>query len=115
MHLYGLNYYASGDYEQGVGFFNKLLNLDKERGEWFATAESIFIKSMILEMPKISFYWRRELDSTLTEVSYYMGKIYLLENERAAALEQFETYKMSGVNPLYLQEVGDILLPQQSE
>jgi tetratricopeptide (TPR) repeat protein len=115
LHLYGLNYYARGDYEQGVGFFNKLLNLDKERGEWFYYRGIYFYQKHDLGDAKNQFLLAQKLDSTLTEVSYYMGKIYLLENERAAALEQFETYKMSGVNPLYLQEVGEILLPQQSE
>jgi tetratricopeptide (TPR) repeat protein len=115
LQLFGLSYYALGDYERGVGYFNKLLNLDKEEGVWYYYRGIYFFKKNDLGDAKSQFLLALRLNNMLTEISYYLGKIYLAEGDPEAAREQFINYQNSGTDPACLQEVSEILRPEKPE
>ena len=115
LYLSGLNYYALGDFERGVGFFNKLLSLNKDEGEWYYYRGIYFFQKDDLKDALNQFLMAQKLDDTLTEVSYYLGKIYLQNGEQKAARQQFEIYKKSGLDPEKTIEIEKYLLPQKSE
>ena len=115
LRLLGLDYYALGDYERGVGYFNKLLKLDKDEGEWYYYRGIYFFQKDDLNDAKNQFLMAQKLDSTLTEVAYYLGKISLQEGDEAAARQQFGIYQKSGLDETKRNEIEAYLIPQKIE
>jgi len=115
LRLFGLNYYALGDYERGVGYFNRLLNLDKNEGEWYYYRGLYFYQKDDLNDAKNQFFMAQKLDSTLTEVAYYLGRIYLQEGDEAEARQQFGIYKQSGLDEAKRNEIEMYLMPKKIE
>jgi len=92
LYLYGKNYYALKQFDKGVTYFNKLLNDDKTNGAWYHYRGIYFYEQKDYEDAKGQFLYAVELDSTLFESHYYLGKIYLEENDPNAALDEFKNY-----------------------
>jgi tetratricopeptide (TPR) repeat protein len=92
LYLYGKNYYALKQYDKGVTYFNTLLNDDKSNGAWYYYRGIYFYEQKDYVDAKGQFLYAMELDSSLFEPHYYLGKIYLAENDQNAALQEFKNY-----------------------
>jgi tetratricopeptide (TPR) repeat protein len=92
LYLYGRNYYALKQYDKGVTYFTMLLNNDKMNGAWYHYRGIYFFEQKDYEDAKGQFLYALELDSSLFEPHYYLGKIYLAESDQNAALQEFKNY-----------------------
>jgi tetratricopeptide (TPR) repeat protein len=92
LYLYGKNYYALEDFSKGVSYFNKLINKDKNNGSWYYYRGIYFFEQKDYKDAKGQFRYAMELDSTLYEPHYYLGKIYIDEGDPNKALQEFELY-----------------------
>jgi tetratricopeptide (TPR) repeat protein len=109
-HLLGNNYYALNDFENGVTYFNKLLNLEKDTGEWYLYRGIYYYHKHDYNDALGQFQIALGLDSNLVEVHYYLGKILLSEGKDTAALEEFRIYRQTMQKNGKLEEIEEILL-----
>jgi tetratricopeptide (TPR) repeat protein len=109
LYLYGKNYYALGDFNKGVTYFNMLLNEDKNNGSWYLYRGIYFFEQKDYVDARGQFQYALELDSTLYEPHYYLGKIFLDESDNSAALKEFNLYLQHDVEKAKLEEVNKII------
>ncbi|TFG96392.1 MAG: tetratricopeptide repeat protein [Calditrichales bacterium] len=112
--LFGLAYYGLESYEKGMSYFNKLLNLDKDNGEWYYYRGIYYY---VKNKPKDAagqFNHALQLDNTLYESHYYMGKIQQEQGQADAALSEFRRYRQYSTNPERLAEVNAIITTMES-
>jgi tetratricopeptide (TPR) repeat protein len=109
LYLYGKNYYALEDFNKGVTYFNMLLNKDKNNGSWYFYRGIYFFEQRDYVDAKGQFQYALELDSTLYEPHYYLGKIFLDESDNSAALKEFELYLQHEVEEAKVKEVNTII------
>ncbi len=107
--LQGLDYYRLGNYETGVSFFNKLLNIDKEIGEWYFYRGIYYYQKNDLKDAQTQFKHALSLDPGLTKTQYYLGKIYLANGDETAALEAFNLYRLESADPDFIDEVNELI------
>jgi tetratricopeptide (TPR) repeat protein len=109
LYLYGKNYYAMGDFDKGVTYFNRLLQTDKNNGSWYFYRGIYFYEQKDFVDAKGQFQYALELDRSLFEPHYYLGKIFLMENDNSAALEQFKLYLQYDIEQQKAEEVNKII------
>ncbi len=107
--LLGDNYYALNDFENGVTYFNKLLNLEKDNGEWYLYRGIYYYHKQDYNDALGQFQIAMSLDSNLVEVHYYVGKVLLSEGKETAALEEFRIYRQTLQKNDKLEEVEGII------
>jgi len=108
LYLYGKNYYALEEFDKGVTYFNRLLNEDKNNGSWYYYRGIYFFQQKDYGDAKGQFQYALQLDSTLYEPHYYLGKIFLNENDNSAALQEFELYLQSAIKEEEVEEVEEV-------
>jgi tetratricopeptide (TPR) repeat protein len=109
LYLYGKNYYALEQFDKGVSYFNTLLNDDKDNGAWYYYRGIYFYEQKDYIDAKGQFLYAMELDSTLYESYYYLGKIFLAESDQKAALKEFENYLRHEVKADKAEEVNMLI------
>jgi tetratricopeptide (TPR) repeat protein len=114
LYLYGKNYYALNDYSKGVSYFNKLLNEDKNNGSWYFYRGIYFYNQKNFIDAKGQFEYTLDLDNTLYEAHYYLGKIYVEEGDQSSALKEFEIYLRHEVDSDRAEEVNKTIQSLQS-
>ena len=107
--MQGLDYYGLENFEVGVSYFNKLLNIDKENGEWYLYRGIYYYQKNDLKDAKTQFNHALVLDAGLTESQYYLGKIYLANRDEKTALETFNLYLRESVDSVRIDEVRELI------
>jgi tetratricopeptide (TPR) repeat protein len=108
--LQGLTYYGLGDYETGVTYFNKLLNLDKDNAEWYFYRGIYFYQKDDLNDALTQFKHAFTLDPGMSETRYYLGKIYFANRNFTAALEELEAYIKTNPETANRDDANDIII-----
>jgi tetratricopeptide (TPR) repeat protein len=109
LQLTGKNYYALGDYETGVTFFNRLMNLQKENGRWYYYRGIYFFQKEDYKDAKAQFLLALQLSDLLIEPHYYLGKIYMQEKNTSEAMNQFKIYRQRMRDSDKIEEVEELL------
>jgi len=107
--LQGLDYYGLKNFEIGVSFFNRLLSMDKDNGEWYFYRGIYYFQKDDFNDAQAQFKHALVLDVDLTQARYYLGKIYLANGDNTAALEQFNLYLTEDPGSEYSDEVNEII------
>lgn len=115
IYLYGKNHYALGDFSTGVTYFNTLLKEDKNNGSWYFFRGIYFFEQKDYVDAKGQFRYAIELDSSLTGVHYYLGKILLIEGDIPAAIKEFELYQKNPEDSEKAKEIHLLLRSLKSE
>ena len=108
-HLLGKNYYELNEFESGVTYFNNLLHLEKENGEWYFYRGIYYYNKQDYNDALGQFQIALSLDSNLVEVHYYLGKILLSEGRDIPALEEFRIYRQKMRKDDRLEEIQNII------
>ena len=93
--LLGRSYYSLNDYESGLRYFNKLIRLDVQGGEWYYYRGIYFFRKNNMEDARNQFEMALNFDSTLYTCHYYIGKIYELKGDTQRAIEELRLYRES--------------------
>ncbi len=109
LQLFGENYYALNDYEKGVLYFNKLLKLQKDEGEWYLYRGIYFFKKKDYNDARSQLEYALKLDQNLIEVHYYLGKIFVEEKNTSEALREFQIYRQQMRDDDKLNEVNALI------
>lgn len=107
--LLGINYYALNDYEKGVSYFNTLLNMEKDEGEWYLYRGIYFFKKKDYHDARSQLEYALKLDQDLIEVHYYLGKILVEEKKTNEALDEFQIYRQQMRDDDKLDEVNTLI------
>ena len=114
LQLYGLNYYAMHEYEKGVSYFNKLLNIQPDNGLWYLYRGIYFFQKNDYNDARSQFKYALKLDPNLFEVHYYQGKMLVEENSTAEALNEFQIYRQQMQDDAKLDEVNTLIKDLES-
>jgi tetratricopeptide (TPR) repeat protein len=93
--LLGRCYYDLSEYESGIRYFNKLVRLDAQGGEWYYYRGIYFFRKNNMEDARNQFEMALNLDSTLYTCHYYLGKIYESNGNDKKAVEELRLYRES--------------------
>ncbi len=93
--LLGRSYYGLANYESGIPYFNKLVRMDTEKGEWYYFRGIYFFQKNNIADARNQFEVALNSDSTLYNCHYYLGKIYESQGNVKKAVEEFRLYRES--------------------
>jgi tetratricopeptide (TPR) repeat protein len=85
------------------------LESDKNNGSWYYYRGIYFYSQKDYIDAKGQFQYAIQLDSTLYEPHYYLGKILLIENDHSGALNEFQFYLQHGLDAEKAEEVNQII------
>ena len=91
--LLGRCYYGLEQYEKGLQFFNTLLSVNNNVGEYYYYRGIYFYNKNNLEDAITQFERALELDKSQRESHYYLSKIYEMKGNKEAADEQTRLYQ----------------------
>lgn len=109
LRLLGKNYYALNDYEKGVSYFNTLISLEKDVGEWYLYRGIYFYYKKNYNDARSQLEYALKLDNGLIEAHYYFGKILVAEKKTKEALKEFQIYRQEMREDDKLKEVNALI------
>lgn len=95
LELLGKSYYQVDEFEKGLSYFNQLIKLDENSGEWYMYRGIYFYRKSNLEDAESQLLYALELDDTLDDAHLFLGKIYESQGKVKLALDHLNKYRMS--------------------
>jgi tetratricopeptide (TPR) repeat protein len=90
--LLGRCYYGLEEYDTGLQYFNKLLNMNNDVGEYYYYRGIYFYNKNDYEDAMTQFKLALELDNSQRDAHYYLHKIYESIGNKEEALKQYQLY-----------------------
>jgi len=105
--LLGRSHYALEEYEKGLSYYNRLVQLEPERGEWYLQRGIYFIQKEDFNDALSQFERALTLDNLLFEVYYYLGRVHEEQGNPDQALEAYERYQENAGEKCMFPDITD--------
>ena len=108
--LLGKSYYQTSDFENGLQYFNLLIKRDEKSGEWYMYRGIYFYQKADFEDAESQLLYALDLDGSLAEAHYFLGKIYEKQGKLKLALEHLHKYRSHMQSTINTQELDNTII-----